>query len=91
MANIRGIIFRMADSPGLANLRHLAERRQQLSAEIDTATETLLRAGEFVEDVSDALGESRETVRRFRKRRGIPDAREIRRANGSPARRPSGD
>jgi hypothetical protein len=48
---------------------------------------SLLREGEFVNDVADALGVSRETIRRFRDARDIPDAREIRRAAGAPARR----
>jgi hypothetical protein len=43
--------------------------------------------GEFVENAAGALGVSRETVRRFRDARGIPDAREIRRANGDVFRR----
>ncbi len=50
-------------------------------------TEALLREGEFVNDVADALAVSRETIRRFRDARDIPDYREIRRAAGAPARR----
>lgn len=77
----------MAESDGIRKLRQLASRRRKLSAEIGEQTETLLRDGEFVNDIADALGESRETVRRFRKERGIPDARGIRRAKGAAARR----
>jgi hypothetical protein len=87
LANPCGIIFRMADSEGIQRLRRLAARKRRLDAEIDEATEALLREGEFVEDVAGALGVSRETIRRFRDARDIPDAREIRRAMGSPARR----
>jgi hypothetical protein len=77
----------VASNPALDRLRQLVARRKQLTAEIDQTTEAVLREGAFVNDVADALGESRETVRRFRKDRGIPDAREIRRAMGGPARR----
>jgi hypothetical protein len=87
MANSCGIILRMADSEGLQRLRRLAARKQRLDAEIDEVTEALLREGEFVNDIADALGVSRETIRRFRDTRGIPDARETRRAAGAPARR----
>jgi hypothetical protein len=37
--------------------------------------------------VDDALGVTRETVRRFRDKHGIPDAREIRKAKGTAFRR----
>jgi hypothetical protein len=77
----------MADSPGIKRLRQLVAERKQLSGEIDDVVAELLRDGEFVEDIADALGESREKVRRVRVALGIPDAREIRRAKGSPARR----
>jgi hypothetical protein len=87
LANTCGIIERMTESDGIRKLRELAARRSQVSAEIDGLTEALLRDGEFVESIAAALGESRETVRRFRKERGIPDAREIRRAKGAAARR----
>jgi len=52
-------------------------------------TEALLRDGEFVADIADALGVSRETIRRFRDERGIADAREIRQAKGAAFRRES--
>jgi hypothetical protein len=78
----------MTESDGIRKLRQLAARRREISAEIDQATEALLREGEFVNDIADALGESRETVRRFRKERDIPDAREIRRTKGAASRRP---
>ena len=81
------MILAMADSPGIKHLRQLVAKRSQLSGEIDAAVADLLREGEFVEDIADALGESREKVRRVRVALGIPDAREIRRAKGSPARR----
>jgi hypothetical protein len=77
----------MADSPGIKRLRQLVARRKQASEQVDAAVAELLRDGEFVEDIADALGESREKVRRVRVALGIPDAREIRRAKGSPARR----
>lgn len=77
----------MADSEGIKRLRALAGRRKRLNTEIDEATEALLRDGEFVTDVADALGVSRETVRRFRDEHGIPDAREIRAAKGAAFRR----
>lgn len=70
----------MSDSDGIKRLRHLAVRRKRLSAEIDELAETLLRGGEYVGNVADALDVSRETIRRFREARKIPDAREIRRA-----------
>ena len=81
------MILPMADSDGVKRLRQLAARRRKLTEEIDEATETLLRDGEFVQDVADALGVSRETIRRFRDERGIPDAREIRQAKGAAFRR----
>ena len=51
----------------------------------------MLRDGEFIEDIATALSVSRETIRRFRDEREIPDAREIRRAKGAPARRAASD
>lgn len=78
----------MTESDGIKRLRQLASKRDRLAAEIDELTDSLLREGGFVEDIADALGTSREKVRRFRVEREIPDAREIRRAKGSPARRP---
>ncbi len=80
---------RMAESEGVRRLRLLAARKRRLDAEIDNTTETLLRDGEFVNDVADALSVSRETIRRFRDDHDIPDAREIRRAIGAASRRPS--
>lgn len=77
----------MAGSRGLEQLRCLATTRRQLDAQIDTLTESLLREGEFVEDIADAQEVSREKIRRFRKDHDIPDAREIRRAKGLPTRR----
>jgi hypothetical protein len=44
----------------------------------------VLRDGEFV---ADALGVTRETIRRFRDQHGIPGARAIRKAKGTPFRR----
>lgn len=81
------MILAMADSPGIKHLRQLVARKKQVGEQIDAAVADLLRDGEFVEDIADALGESREKVRRVRVALGIPDAREIRRAKGSPARR----
>jgi DNA invertase Pin-like site-specific DNA recombinase len=89
LANLCGIIFGMVESEGLTHLRQLAARKRRLDTEIDEQVEALLREGEFVNDIADALGVSRETVRRFRDARGIPDARETRRAMGAPARRSS--
>jgi DNA-binding NarL/FixJ family response regulator len=80
----------MADSPGIKRLRSLVRRREEVSGQIDEAVAELLRDGEFVEDIADALGTSRETVRRTRDRLGIADAREIRRAKGLPTRRQAG-
>jgi hypothetical protein len=77
----------VTDSPGIQNLRQLVTRRRRLNADIDAATEAVLRDGEFVDDVADVLGISRETLRHFRDDHGIPDAREIRRAKGLPPRR----
>jgi hypothetical protein len=85
------MILAMADSPGIKHLRQLVAKREQITEQIDASVAGLLREGEFVEDIADALGESREKVRRVRVALGIPDAREIRRAKGSPARRSSGD
>jgi hypothetical protein len=82
-----GMILCMAGSSKRGQLRRLVTARRQLDAQIDALTESLLREGEFVEDVAGDLGVSREKVRRFRKDRDIPDAREIRRAKGAPARR----
>ena len=79
----------MTESEAIKKLRQLAVRRKRLDGEIEAATEGALRDGEFVEDIAAALSESRETVRRFRKERDIPDAREIRRAKGLPLRRES--
>lgn len=87
MAKSCGIIYGVADSEGIKRLRQLAARRGKLNVEIDEVTEEVLRAGEFVGDVADALGVTRETVRRFRDAHGIPDAREIRKAKGSAFRR----
>lgn len=87
MANLCGMILCMADSPGIKRLRQLVARRERASGEVDDAVAGLLREGEFVEDIADALGESREKVRRVRKELGIPDAREIRRSKGLPPRR----
>ena len=77
----------MADSKGLTRLRQLAARRKQLDDEIDHVTETLLRDGAFIQDIANARSVSRETIRRFRDEHRIPDAREIRRTKGAPARR----
>lgn len=77
----------MTESDGIKRLRQLATRRRKLAAEIDATTEALLRDGEFVADVADALGVSRETIRRFRDEHGIADAREIRQAKGAAFRR----
>jgi hypothetical protein len=82
-----GMIVCMTESDGIKRLRLMARRRKRLDADIDAATESLLRDGEFIEDVALALDVSRETVRRFRDEHGIPDAREIRRAKGLPSRR----
>lgn len=87
MANLCGMILPMADSPGIKNLRRLVAKRDRAASEVDAAVASLLREGEFVEDIAGALDESREKVRRVRKELGIPDAREIRRAKGLPARR----
>ena len=81
------MILGMAESEGLKKLRLIAARRVKLSTEIDDATEQLLREGEFVADVADALGVSRETIRRFRDEHQIPDAREIRKEKGTAFRR----
>jgi hypothetical protein len=77
----------MVESDGIKRLRQLASKRDRLDADIDALTDDLLREGEFVEDIAAALSTSREKVRRFRKDRNIPDAREIRRAKGAPGRR----
>ena len=79
----------VADSDAIKKLRQLAGKRKRLDDEIDAATEQALRDGEFVEDIADALGASREKVRRFRVARDIPDAREIRAAKGAAFRRES--
>ena len=77
----------MTESEGIKRLRQLVGRKNRLSAEINQQTAALLTEGEFIEDIAGALGESRETVRRFRDKHKIPDTREIRRANGLPPRR----
>jgi len=82
-----GMIMCMVESDGIKHLRLMARRRKRLDADINAATESLLRDGEFIEDVALALDVSRETVRRFRDEHDIPDAREIRRAKGLPSRR----
>jgi hypothetical protein len=87
LANSSGMILGMPDSPGIARLRQLVTRRNKVVAEIDQAVADLLRDGEYVEDIADALSESREKVRQARKRLGLPDAREIRREKGLPLRR----
>jgi len=79
----------MGESDGLRRLRLLAARRRRINDQIDALLAELLSAGEFIEDIATALDESRENVRRFRIKRGIPDAREIRRAQGAAARRTS--
>lgn len=71
----------------LEELRRLAATRRQLDAQIDALTESLLRDGEFVEDIADTQGVSREKIRRFRKDRDIHDTREVRRVKRAPARR----
>jgi hypothetical protein len=90
VANIYGMIVCMTGSSGLEQLRRLAAARRQLDEQIDTLTESLLRDGEFVEDIAGAQGVSREKIRRFRKDHDIPDTREIRRSKGAPARRAPG-
>jgi len=79
----------MGESDGLRRLRLLAARRRRINEQIDALLAELLSAGEFIEDIATALDESRENVRRFRIKRGIADAREIRRARGAAARRAS--
>ncbi|HMH92540.1 MAG TPA: hypothetical protein VK586_15820 [Streptosporangiaceae bacterium] len=79
----------MTESEGIRRLRNLVATQKQAAAAVDSALEELLRAGEYVEDIAAALGESREKVRRFRVEHGIPDARDIRREKGEPRRRPS--
>jgi hypothetical protein len=88
--------FSVPDTPAIGRLRQLAARQKQLAVqqkqvdgEINAETEEALRNGEFMEDIADALGVSREKIRRFRISKGIPDPRETRRAMGAPARRPS--
>ena len=88
MANSYGIIGSVSESEGIKRLRELVATRRQASTEIDATLEELLRAGEYVEDIASALGESREKVRQFRIAHGIPDARDIRREKGTPRRRP---
>lgn len=89
LANSCGIILVVSETDGIRRLRQLAARRKRLDAEIDEAAEAVLRDGEYVEDVATALDVSRETIRRFRDKRGIPDTREIRKAKGLPLRRPT--
>src|SRR5262245_13806465 len=79
----------MTDSAGIIRLRDLAGSRRRVQADIDTLTPRLCADGEFVTAIADALGVSRETIRRFRDNHGILDAREIRRAKGASARRHS--
>jgi hypothetical protein len=94
MANSCGIISGVTDSEGIKKLRQLAAKRKKtiaaLDAEIDELTEQLLRDGEYVESIAAARDVSRETIRRFRKEREIPDARATRSAKGEPRRRPRG-
>lgn len=87
MATMCGIILCMGESPGIARLRKLVAAAKRANAAVDAQVETLLRDGEFVEDIADALEVSRETVRRTRDKLDLPDAREIRRAKGLPTRR----
>jgi hypothetical protein len=87
LANLCGIIDGVADSDAIKRLRQLAAKRKRLEGEIDAATEQALRDGEFVEDIADALGASREKVRRFRVAHEIADPRETRRAKGAAFRR----
>ena len=89
MANSCGIIEAVSESDGIRRLRELVTLRKKTSAEIDELLAELLRDGEYVENLAAALDESREKVRRFRKERGIPDARDIRRGKGEPRRRPA--
>lgn len=76
-------------SAEFVGLRQLVLEKADLDAEINATLEELLRAGEYVEDIANALGESREKVRQFRKAHGISDARDIRREKGTPRRRPA--
>jgi len=80
----------MSESEGIKRLREMVAARKQATAEIDALLVELLGDGEYVEDVADALGESREKVRQFRIAHDIPDARDIRRDKGKPRRRPVG-
>lgn len=80
----------LCPASGLEQRRRLAATMRQLDTQIDALTESLLRDGEFVENIAAAQGVSREKIRRFRKDHGIPDTRETRRAQGAPARRPAG-
>lgn len=81
------MITLVPDSPGIVRLRQLVKRRGRLETEISETVGALLRDGEYIEDIADALGESREKVRRIRVELGIRDAREIRRERGLPLRR----
>jgi hypothetical protein len=83
------MILCMSDSDGIKQLRQLAAKRAKLNADIDETAETVLRSGEYVENVAAALGVSRETIRRFRDKHQIPDARDIRQESGRPRRRPA--
>jgi hypothetical protein len=78
----------VSESDGIKRLRELVAIRNQASADVDKLLAELLRDGEYVDNLADALDESREKVRRFRKEHGIPDARDIRREKGEPRRRP---
>lgn len=86
-ANQCGKIQPMPESPGITHLRQLVGRRKKIDAEIDGVVADLLRGGEYVEDIADALEESREKLRRLRKALRIPDARQIRKERGMPMRR----
>lgn len=88
-ANLYGIINAVSESDGIKRLRELVAIRDRASADVDECLAELLRDGEYVENLADALEESREKVRQFRIARGIPDAREIRAAKGKPLRRPA--
>jgi hypothetical protein len=79
----------MSESEGIRRLRELVAVRNKASEDVEELLVELLGNGEYVENLADALGESREKVRRFRIAHGIPDARDIRREKGEPRRRPS--
>jgi hypothetical protein len=90
-ANSCGIIDSVSESDGIKRLRELVAIRNKASADVDAFLAGLLREGEYVESLAAAMEVSRETIRRFRDDRGIPDTREIRAAKGEPRRRPRGD